>query len=500
MALDADGRAAADVSRRVAKRFMTHWNGARRSWGQKWRQAFTEVAAITRRAPRDVASAAELAVPTGGASPKLSVVAPPSTAVTLDGARLGWLPTLVTKNASDPLRRIYYMAALTLSSLGRGGDSSSEYVDGRATMTAAGSSTPFFIGGSAQYYWDTSLRTVASSFLEPGVVRAWLVRALMDVSALESSNLIVTSTGKPGGRYYVRDPETELRRSLPVNNGAMTSKPTSRLTLNHPVTSSFIPNPSSPTPLPPSLFSRPSSPRHFQAFNYVSVFEATWRYVITTGDVGLLDERASDGRRFREVFIGLATHWRSLPRTPHSPYLVSYGGDKDFFLECVPCYLHAVAALQAANAWMMRTAADVIERSAPPSGLASAEAARAHDLRAAAANVTAALLKHSWAPDGAVRARLMRSSYVSSSRRFLFAHHTPPTADPFTITRHQGHRSRRCVRQAANDDCARSVESQAASISESGSSCGCGALPSGSANAAAASADTAAGEGGVSDQ
>ena len=44
-----------------------------------------------------------------------------------------------------------------------------------------------------------------------------------------------------------------------------------------------------------------------------------------------------------------------------SPGLVSYGGDSDNFLECVPSYIHAIAGLQAANTWMMRTAADVAD-------------------------------------------------------------------------------------------------------------------------------------------
>eukprot|EP00966_Prymnesium_polylepis_P088320 2043681-Prymnesium_polylepis.1 len=107
--------------------------------------------------------------------------------------------------------------------------------------------------------------------------------------------------------------------------------------------------------------------------------------------------------------MGLATHWKKLPRTPHSPFLVSYGGDKDFFLEVVPCYVHAVAALQASNAWMMLIAAEVIERSALVTASRAAQNAElVRELQVAAANVTSALVQHSWSTDE------MRSTEVCS--------------------------------------------------------------------------------------
>ena len=58
----------------------------------------------------------------------------------------------------------------------------------------------------------------------------------------------------------------------------------------------------------------------------------------------------------------LARTWSSgsNPRTSIlSPGLVSYGDDSDGFLECVPSYIHAVAGLQAANAYMARTSGEV---------------------------------------------------------------------------------------------------------------------------------------------
>jgi hypothetical protein len=147
----------------------------------------------------------------------------------------------------------------------------------------------------------------------------------------------------------------------------------------------------------------------YYAFNYIATFEAVYRYVSTTGDTALLEERASDGRPFLDAFMGLATHWKKLPRTPHSPFLVSYGGDKDFFLEVVPCYVHAVAALQASNAWMMLIAAEVIERSALVTASRAAQNAElVRELQVAAANVTSALVQHSWSTDE------MRSTEVCS--------------------------------------------------------------------------------------
>ena len=56
-------------------------------------------------------------------------------------------------------------------------------------------------------------------------------------------------------------------------------------------------------------------------------------YVSMTNDSALLDERGADGTAtHREVVHRLATHWRSLPRLPHSRYLVDYGSDAQAFL------------------------------------------------------------------------------------------------------------------------------------------------------------------------
>jgi hypothetical protein len=58
-----------------------------------------------------------------------------------------------------------------------------------------------------------------------------------------------------------------------------------------------------------------------------------------------------------------ANFWRTLPRVPSANdsstvYLADYGGASNL-LECVPTYLHAVPALNAANVWMMNSTAAI---------------------------------------------------------------------------------------------------------------------------------------------
>ena len=60
----------------------------------------------------------------------------------------------------------------------------------------------------------------------------------------------------------------------------------------------------------------------------------------------------------------IATSWTELAQSapmPGYPGMVDYGPSPNNFLECVPTYVHAVAALQAGNTWMMRETAKVME-------------------------------------------------------------------------------------------------------------------------------------------
>jgi hypothetical protein len=54
----------------------------------------------------------------------------------------------------------------------------------------------------------------------------------------------------------------------------------------------------------------------------------------------------------------ISTSWTELARSapvPGFPGMADYGGSPNNFLECVPTYVHAVAALQAGNTWSKYT-------------------------------------------------------------------------------------------------------------------------------------------------
>ena len=65
------------------------------------------------------------------------------------------------------------------------------------------------------------------------------------------------------------------------------------------------------------------------AFNDIAIFTAVHDYVATTNDTEWLlrPHPRAPGQTLLDVVVGLATRWRSRPRTPHSPFLVDYGSD-----------------------------------------------------------------------------------------------------------------------------------------------------------------------------
>ena len=63
------------------------------------------------------------------------------------------------------------------------------------------------------------------------------------------------------------------------------------------------------------------------------------------------------GRSVRAWLLNLALHWQSLNST--DDHLTDYG-EAHNLLECVPTYIHKVAAFNAANVWMMRQMALVL--------------------------------------------------------------------------------------------------------------------------------------------
>jgi hypothetical protein len=96
--------------------------------------------------------------------------------------------------------------------------------------------------------------------------------------------------------------------------------------------------------------------------NDVSLFEMLQAYLLVTGDLALLDERAGE-KTVTEHMRGLATHWKQLVMGNSS--LADYGG-ADNLLECVPTYIHGVPSLNAANVGMMRAFADLTELRGDP--------------------------------------------------------------------------------------------------------------------------------------
>src|SRR5690606_32473675 len=68
-------------------------------------------------------------------------------------------------------------------------------------------------------------------------------------------------------------------------------------------------------------------------------------------------EKHVAGKSIREHLLHMATHYRELDR---GSGLADYG-DRNSLLEAVGSYTHEVASVNAANVWMMREVADLIE-------------------------------------------------------------------------------------------------------------------------------------------
>ena len=105
----------------------------------------------------------------------------------------------------------------------------------------------------------------------------------------------------------------------------------------------------------------------YYAFNVFSAFLALQAHAALEGDAGTTISTATTtaaarvggggGGRLADQMDALSTAWRARTSSNGSlghPSLADYGGDPDNFLECVPSYIHAAPALQAANTWMMR--------------------------------------------------------------------------------------------------------------------------------------------------
>jgi hypothetical protein len=97
---------------------------------------------------------------------------------------------------------------------------------------------------------------------------------------------------------------------------------------------------------------------HGYAANDVSIFRMAHTYLCVTQDTGFLSERVAD-QSVLERFRVLSTNWKKLLREP-SDLLADYGTAGNL-LECVPTYINKVPSFNAANVWMMRSFANILD-------------------------------------------------------------------------------------------------------------------------------------------
>ena len=94
------------------------------------------------------------------------------------------------------------------------------------------------------------------------------------------------------------------------------------------------------------------------AVNDYAMASLAYHYVSYTGDVGWLDENvANTGKRVADFLLDYARSWKQFVQ---SDGLAGYG-DLNNLLECVSSYVHEVASLNAANVYIMRKVAELLE-------------------------------------------------------------------------------------------------------------------------------------------
>ncbi|RSL19007.1 hypothetical protein EDE15_4619 [Edaphobacter aggregans] len=94
------------------------------------------------------------------------------------------------------------------------------------------------------------------------------------------------------------------------------------------------------------------------AANDLSIFRLTWSYLCVTQDMDFLREKIADQTVLERLRV-LATNWQKLLRAPGDT-LADYG-EAENLLECVPTYIHKVPSFNAADVWMMREFADILQ-------------------------------------------------------------------------------------------------------------------------------------------
>ena len=99
------------------------------------------------------------------------------------------------------------------------------------------------------------------------------------------------------------------------------------------------------------------------AANDLSIFRLTRSYLCVTQDMDFLREKIAD-RTVLERLRVLATNWKKLLRAPGDA-LADYG-EANNLLECVPTYIHKVPSFNAADVWMMRELANILQTVGEP--------------------------------------------------------------------------------------------------------------------------------------
>jgi hypothetical protein len=99
------------------------------------------------------------------------------------------------------------------------------------------------------------------------------------------------------------------------------------------------------------------------AANDLSIFRLTWSYLSVTQDMDFLREKIADQTVLERLCV-MATDWKKLLRAP-TDTLADYGEARNL-LECVPSYINKVPSFNAADVWMMRELAGILEAVGKP--------------------------------------------------------------------------------------------------------------------------------------
>lgn len=117
------------------------------------------------------------------------------------------------------------------------------------------------------------------------------------------------------------------------------------------------------------------------AANDISLFRLAVTYLSVNQDRSFLHESIADQTVLKRLEV-LANNWKKLLNRPNDR-LADYGEARNL-LECVPTYIHQVPSFNAANVWMMRELAEIIE--------GEGDADKARKLRTEADSMAAAVM------------------------------------------------------------------------------------------------------------